>query len=58
MVPEVGTQNGGLPNRKYICLSLYHGLFNGDTLNPFPCYRKSEHKMAAAQTVNTYNSVH
>jgi len=33
-----------------------HGLLNGDTLNPVPCYRKSEHKMAAAQAGNTYIS--
>jgi len=62
MLPEVGTQEGGLPNQKYKHLSWYtrwkhhsktyvfvHGLLNGDTVNPVPCYRKSEPKMAAAQ---------
>jgi len=46
-----------------LCITLKHhsksktyvfdyGFFNGDTLNPVPCYRKSEPKLAAAQTEN------
>jgi len=44
-----------IPNPKSM-FSTTDGLFNGDTLNPVPCYRTSEHKMAAAQTGNTYIS--
>jgi len=67
MLPEVGTQDSGRQNRNYIYLSLYtrwkhhsrskiYVFDHGDTLNPVPCYWKSEPKMAAAQTGNTYIS--
>jgi len=57
MLPEVETQECGRPDRKYIYLSsntrqkhhsksktyvFDHGLFHGDTLNPVPCYQKSD----------------